>query len=474
MRLRLAQRVTPIAMKGKSAMPQTKEVGLQAEDGSEDFIEGTRDPNETNVKSNVFRVHWSKVVIKQGRNGLLFRNGGLLKIIQPGQRWRTWDILGRYAISILDVRDKPYHIVASATVRGPEDAPPCKLRVQFQLVMRVSNVTQLVNTEKWKEIVSGIIRDYVFEVGGTLQYDQYNYWSTKLRNELRAYLVAESPRAVGVDIIRVSVEDLDGETESDKRQLKIYQEVSKIKVEAERDIGRAKNDRTADRIRAESAQERGQILGMNPALVELSRTPGGLEIIRADARLREMAIGMGIIREEAAPGLLPNTSGAIPPLGLPGPSGSYPPAPSTTAPYPGALEGAYSSAPYPPSTPNPYYPPSGPIGAPAAAASGPVELITARIERERAALPVPDNAIDGEGEPWGDANGQLTQPYKLNVTLGWGLVLFVLPGGFPRAAPSYAVTFADPQKPSIPLTPVAWTPDMKLNDVLTQIIKQYA
>lgn len=503
-------------------MPRREKVRmLESMDDSKDFIdeEGEHDAHR-------WRIFFKSEIIKIGYKGLLFRNHRIVASLNPG-RWAHfyWDLFNQYSIVFIDVRDHPFYLDATGTVKGPSDpetgraAPPCTIQIGLQLVMRVRDIERLMNTVKWKEILTGIILDYVNQASGLLLYDQYNQWSATLRDYLLQYLRNEALSAVGIEIARVLVTEIEGDTEYDKHQLKMYQAVAKVKEDYEKMVGSTKNEAAAGIVSAQSSADRAALLGVQPALLELSKTPDGMKMILANAELKRIALSLGIVGTSGQVGIIPEGPPALPglPVGNPAYPGNSGPYPGNTGPYPGAYPGsspgAYpsgpspypgtppgASAPYPtpgadpypgysgssvdaqvrsapmpgmpPTAPSqPYYTPPPPPGATGPAPMG--ERVEARIRREIEGLAIRNAArnVNVEGEPWGDASGRLTRPYLININFSTGLLVMTLPTGFPSVPPRISITFNDGHTETFP--DPAWSPDMKLNDILTPYIRQY-
>ncbi len=282
------------------------------------------------------RFGFHTFVVPMGKQGRLFKDGAFERDLPPGKhRWHSF--LGNYTVSMVDARIRLLEMLGTGTIPGPveEDrapTPPAKVKVPLRISAQLANIETLLNTEEPLAILTAMITTFITTQIGQLRYDQYNLWIANLRAQLEHYLQYQAVSRTGLQVIEVFIQEPEGQTESDKRQLKLYQTATEIKNRAQ--LNAARNQQRVDDAKA--AAEEGDLLAVKPFLVKLSETPEGVEIIKADLELRRMAIAAGMI--SASDGtILPRNPGQLP-------NATYTPEQSMG---PGALGPGYTTNSYP-------------------------------------------------------------------------------------------------------------------------------
>ena len=405
-------------------------------------------------------------VVQMGKQGRLFKDGQFIRNLPPG-RHHWWDFLGNYTVSMVDARVRLLTMLATGTIPGPveEDVPtpPAKVKVPLRISAQLANIETLLNTEDPLGLLTAMITTFITTQIGRLNYDQSNVWVTNLRSELEQYLRYQAIPRTGLQVLEVFIQEPEGQAESDKRQLKLYQVVTEIKSRAKVDA--AKNEgRVAT---AAAMKDQGALLGVNPFLIKLMETPQGVDIIKADLDLRKMAIAAGMISAADGTVLPPNpqqlrgstyqenpASAGPGALGSPPTSGGYGSGGYGSGGYSqpgfsgndpgGAPSGAWRSTPDFPSGAGPSYPPTytpDPISgrfrdAPPTPQPGPTPpQDNARLAEEGALLRAKYTVQDTDAV-FADAQDISVHGHEFTVFAGATATITIdAPPGFPTVAP---------------------------------------
>jgi hypothetical protein len=407
-------------------------------------------------------------------------------------------------------------LVAKGTVPGPRDddtgepTPPCKVQMPMRTSVQLADIDTLLNTSSPLEMLRAMVLNNITQQIGQLRYDQYFLWVNQLRDDLERYLRLNAVPRTGLQVLEVFIEEPQGQSEADKRQLKLYQVATEIK-------NRVQTAKAANKIRveeADAARQEAELLGVQPWINELSKTPEGVRILEADLELRKMAIAAGMLAGEQATLMPPQRqgmreydpsdpasgyssgAGARPgalPSGMGGGSqgGTYPGS------YPGASAGAFDPSTIPPQSPArvseswPGTTPTGSAGSAPDLQSTPISgqfrpaeptippeespVDEARLQQERQRLPQAGYTLHETKALVEDGSGRSTHGYEFTLTAqadGTTMLFDLLPG-YPAVAPVVWVKRPGEARASQYRGQSVrdWTASSWLGDVLAEIMQ---
>lgn len=399
------------------------------------------------------KLGFHQAVVKVGYQGRLFRNGALERDLAPG-RHTWWNLFSSFTLSQVDSRVRLLTTVAHGSVPGPEEqgtpSPPCRVKVPLRISTQLANIETFLNVDTPLGMLEAMINNYVTTLIGRLRYDQYNDWVSKLRDELERYLQFNAVPRTGLQVLEVFIEEPQGQSESDKRQLRIYQTVTDIKTKIEI----ARGSKTIQITEAEADAREAELLDVPAWLNELSKTPEGVRIIEADLELRKVALSANLIQGSDA-AILPNrrSSLASDPEDRPGwrggpgalPSGGVsvgpdtPPRPTYTAPWPGQFDATAPSG-----TADPFQPitgdfrpmPTQPPTQPPAPVPATTMIDPARLQAEREHFPSAGFVLHETAAIVEDTDGNPAHGYEFTLRAPDGTaIIFNLVSGYPNVPP---------------------------------------
>ncbi|GCF07724.1 SPFH domain-containing protein [Dictyobacter arantiisoli] len=420
---------------------------------------------EEQLHPNLIGFH--RVQVDATEKCLIYRDGLLFKTLGPGpHRW--WNgFRHKWKKQRINMRVEMLPFSVKGRVKGPampQDVPgaaavdlACDVTAALDLVCRLADIDTFLQYRNPLSVFSSSFQNMVVELIGNLPYDQLGKWAVDLRTQIYDRLTLpgrdNAERRVGIRVEEVFVREFKPNTAHDRNMMANYQLVERVRREvAEAEAKEQGAVKTAASLRAQ-----GELLNIAPSILALKDTPIGIELLKHDASLRNMAFAAGLnpgvniqpIRDTT--GQL--TSGQTGQIGYLNPPSADPR--GIPAPPPGASGPLYNSA-QPQvsgqlydnttlSNTSPFSPPSSgsPSGAPA---SGGEPVESARRARELEALQQQGFIPVGVGkvEPLRDQNGNpTTREWVLMVQSpradGFPLIVFHCPVLYPTVAPTVQV-----------------------------------
>ncbi|HYU77246.1 MAG TPA: hypothetical protein VEL31_31650 [Ktedonobacteraceae bacterium] len=266
---------------------------LEGIDDEEDPVKGNK-KDRSDIKHKFFLGLALRAQVPPEHRWYVYRNGLLYKKLSTGLYvlWNWCNFLTKWQVRRINLRTVLLPALAYGRVRGPE-LPQGSERganldlalnvgAEFRLLCRIVNIEKFLSYELPLKVFYASFNNIVQERISQLPYDQYGKWASLLCRNVEEDLQVgrdNTEQLIGVRIERVFVDSFASSDEHDTEVLKLYQLTETVKRELETAI---------------SLGKQGELLDIAPSILALQNNEIGRELIRHDARLREMMIAVGM------------------------------------------------------------------------------------------------------------------------------------------------------------------------------------